>query len=49
MCIRDRTLPEVRNVTPGPTNERIGTKPVKNKKDIIINIILNILNFIAEH
>ena len=42
-------LPEVRAVTPGPTNERMGTKPVKKKKDSIIVKILNSLKFIAEH
>ena len=42
-------LPEVRTVTPGPINERIGTKPVKKKKDSVIVKILNNLNFIIEH
>ena len=43
------TLPEVRTVTPGPTNERIGTKPVKKKKNSVIVKILNNLDFIVEH
>ena len=42
-------LPEVRAVTPGPINERMGTKPVKKKKDSKIVKILNSLKFIAEH
>ena len=41
-------LPEVRTVTLGPTNERIGTKPVKKKKGRIIARILNNLNFMIE-
>ena len=41
-------LPEVRAVTPGPTNEKMGTKPVKKKKDSIIVKILNNLNFMVE-
>ena len=43
------TLPEVRTVTPGPTNERMGTKPVKKKKESTIVKILSNLEFIAEH
>ena len=42
-------LPDVRAVTLGPTNERMGKKPVKKKKDSIIVKILNNLKFIAEH
>ena len=42
-------LPEVRAVILGPTNERMGTNPVKKKKDSIIVKILNSLKFIAEH
>ena len=42
-------LPEVRAVMLGPTIERIGTKPVKKKKDSIIVKILNNLKFIFEH
>ena len=42
-------LPDVRTVTPGPTNERMGTKPVKKKKDSIIVKILNNLKCIVEH
>ena len=42
-------LPEVRAVTHGPINERIGVKPVKKKKDTITVKILNNLNFIIKH
>tara|TARA_B100000575_G_scaffold210718_1_gene171734 strand:- start:513 stop:629 length:117 start_codon:yes stop_codon:yes gene_type:complete len=35
-------------VTPGPTKERIGTKPVKKKKDSKIVKILKYLKFMAE-
>ena len=42
-------FPEVRAVTPGPTNERIGKKPVKKKKDTITVKILNNLNFMVKH
>ena len=39
---------EVRAVTPGPTNERMGTKPVNKKKDSITVKIRNNLNFMVE-
>ena len=42
-------LPEVRAVTIGPTIERIGTKPVKKKKDSMIVKILKVLYFITKH
>ena len=42
-------LPEVRAVTLGPIIDRIGTNPVKKKKDSIIVKILNNLKLMHEH